>query len=286
MLAIHPDQVAVINDAFTPSFADVEHAKKVRSLAFANGAGVASLDGKMLDQPHLKNGRRTCLQWMKRSAVADTLFRRCRYMRACSPHYPAVENNNQGDEHGESDLVHPWEVRGNEAQRCVGGERHDQSRKDDAEQALAHDHAGGDEYGELLGIVRAIRSLRPYIVPIADERAESPPAMSPTSADRCRCPRRVAAGATIPSGRKVHRLRSGRRRAAEADEDHVPVQIAADHALCERGDQRRLRRRKRLGPGNDVNRLGAPAKPIAWARRLSTGGITAAPAMTPMISAH
>jgi citrate lyase subunit beta/citryl-CoA lyase len=56
MLAIHPDQVAVINDAFTPSAADVEHAKRVIA-AFASGAGVASLDGKMLDQPHLKQAR-------------------------------------------------------------------------------------------------------------------------------------------------------------------------------------------------------------------------------------
>ena len=53
MLAIHPAQVAVINAAFTPSPEDVEHARKVVA-AFAGGAGVASLDGKMLDQPHLK----------------------------------------------------------------------------------------------------------------------------------------------------------------------------------------------------------------------------------------
>ncbi len=56
MLAIHPDQVAVINDAFTPSAGDVEHAKRVIA-AFASGAGVASLDGKMLDQPHLKQAK-------------------------------------------------------------------------------------------------------------------------------------------------------------------------------------------------------------------------------------
>ncbi|HEX9159106.1 MAG TPA: CoA ester lyase [Rhizomicrobium sp.] len=53
MLAIHPDQVDIINAAFTPSAADVEHARRVVA-AFAGGAGVASLDGKMLDQPHLK----------------------------------------------------------------------------------------------------------------------------------------------------------------------------------------------------------------------------------------
>jgi citrate lyase subunit beta/citryl-CoA lyase len=53
MLAIHPDQVEVINAAFTPSLEDVEHARRVVA-AFAGGAGVASLDGKMLDRPHLK----------------------------------------------------------------------------------------------------------------------------------------------------------------------------------------------------------------------------------------
>jgi citrate lyase subunit beta/citryl-CoA lyase len=56
MLAIHPDQVTVINAAFTPSASDVAHAKKVVA-AFASGAGVASLDGKMLDQPHLKQAK-------------------------------------------------------------------------------------------------------------------------------------------------------------------------------------------------------------------------------------
>lgn len=56
MMAIHPEQVAPINAAFTPSAADIEHAKNVVA-AFAAGAGVASLDGKMLDQPHLKQAR-------------------------------------------------------------------------------------------------------------------------------------------------------------------------------------------------------------------------------------
>jgi citrate lyase subunit beta/citryl-CoA lyase len=56
MLAIHPDQVAVINEAFTPSAADVAHAQRVAA-AFSSGQGVASLDGKMLDQPHLKQAK-------------------------------------------------------------------------------------------------------------------------------------------------------------------------------------------------------------------------------------
>jgi citrate lyase subunit beta/citryl-CoA lyase len=56
MLAIHPDQVETINAAFTPSQADIDHARKVIT-AFELGAGVVSLDGRMLDQPHLKQAK-------------------------------------------------------------------------------------------------------------------------------------------------------------------------------------------------------------------------------------
>ncbi|HEY3779413.1 MAG TPA: CoA ester lyase [Rhizomicrobium sp.] len=56
MLAIHPDQVDTINAAFTPSPEDVERARRVVA-AFGDGTGVASLDGKMIDQPHLKQAQ-------------------------------------------------------------------------------------------------------------------------------------------------------------------------------------------------------------------------------------
>jgi citrate lyase subunit beta / citryl-CoA lyase len=53
-LAIHPDQVAAINTAFTPSEAELEHARRVvAAFAAAGGAGVTSLDGQMIDRPHL-----------------------------------------------------------------------------------------------------------------------------------------------------------------------------------------------------------------------------------------
>ena len=57
--AIHPDQVEPINAAFTPSAGDVAWAKRVIA-AFdeAPGAGVASLDGKMLDRPHYRTAQR------------------------------------------------------------------------------------------------------------------------------------------------------------------------------------------------------------------------------------
>lgn len=54
MLAIHPAQVAVINAAFTPTPEEIAHAEAVIAVFAANpDAGVASLDGKMLDRPHL-----------------------------------------------------------------------------------------------------------------------------------------------------------------------------------------------------------------------------------------
>jgi citrate lyase subunit beta/citryl-CoA lyase len=55
--AIHPDQVAVINAAFTPSAAEIALAQRIVD-AFAGGAGAVSLDGKMYDIPHLKAAQR------------------------------------------------------------------------------------------------------------------------------------------------------------------------------------------------------------------------------------
>lgn len=58
-LAIHPDQVDVINAAFTPSSDAVAQAERVvAAFAEANGAGVIALDGKMFDRPHLKAAER------------------------------------------------------------------------------------------------------------------------------------------------------------------------------------------------------------------------------------
>ncbi|HWV79804.1 MAG TPA: CoA ester lyase [Hyphomicrobiaceae bacterium] len=51
-MAIHPDQVGPINAIFTPTDAEVTHARAVVA-AFDGVSGVASLDGKMLDKPHL-----------------------------------------------------------------------------------------------------------------------------------------------------------------------------------------------------------------------------------------
>jgi citrate lyase subunit beta/citryl-CoA lyase len=53
-LAIHPDQVGPINETFTPSAEEVAWATRVTEAFAAEGAGVISLDGKMLDAPHLR----------------------------------------------------------------------------------------------------------------------------------------------------------------------------------------------------------------------------------------
>lgn len=58
-LAIHPDQVEIINRAFTPSAAEIERARRIVALFEANpGAGTLALDGAMLDLPHLVQARR------------------------------------------------------------------------------------------------------------------------------------------------------------------------------------------------------------------------------------
>ena len=59
MLAIHPAQVPVINEAFTPTSAEFAYAERVVAAFDANpGCGAVALDGKMLDAPHLKQARR------------------------------------------------------------------------------------------------------------------------------------------------------------------------------------------------------------------------------------
>jgi len=54
-MAIHPDQVPVINEIYTPSAESIAQAKRlIDAFEAAGNAGVISLDGQMYDQPHLK----------------------------------------------------------------------------------------------------------------------------------------------------------------------------------------------------------------------------------------
>lgn len=58
-LAIHPDQVEIINRCFTPSQEEIERARRIVELFAANpGAGTLALDGSMLDLPHLLQAQR------------------------------------------------------------------------------------------------------------------------------------------------------------------------------------------------------------------------------------
>jgi citrate lyase subunit beta/citryl-CoA lyase len=57
-VAIHPDQVDIINAAFMPSADAVAHARRVvAAFAAAPQAGAVNLDGLMLDMPHLKQAQ-------------------------------------------------------------------------------------------------------------------------------------------------------------------------------------------------------------------------------------
>ena len=58
---IHPNQVPVVQDAFTPSTKEIDYAKRVVETFEASqreGKGAYALDGKMIDMPLLKNARK------------------------------------------------------------------------------------------------------------------------------------------------------------------------------------------------------------------------------------
>ncbi|PTM42502.1 CoA ester lyase [Bosea sp. 124] len=58
-MAIHPDQVAPINEIFAPSPEALARAEAIIALFAANpGVGVIGLDGEMLDRPHLIRAQR------------------------------------------------------------------------------------------------------------------------------------------------------------------------------------------------------------------------------------
>jgi citrate lyase subunit beta / citryl-CoA lyase len=58
MLAIHPSQVPLINAAFTPTEDELAAAQAIVDTFAANpGVGALQLNGRMLDQPHLKQAK-------------------------------------------------------------------------------------------------------------------------------------------------------------------------------------------------------------------------------------
>jgi citrate lyase subunit beta/citryl-CoA lyase len=66
---VHPSQVEPANEAWSPSADDVEHARRVIAAfdeAVADGRGVVTVDGRMIENLHVDNARRTL-------AVADAI---------------------------------------------------------------------------------------------------------------------------------------------------------------------------------------------------------------------
>jgi citrate lyase subunit beta/citryl-CoA lyase len=58
-MAIHPDQVAPINAAFTPSPEAIQRSQAIiDAFAAAGNPGVVAVDGKMYDRPHLRLAER------------------------------------------------------------------------------------------------------------------------------------------------------------------------------------------------------------------------------------
>ena len=63
MLAIHPAQIPVINEAFTPSEEEIAEAREIVALFQDNpGAGTIGWQGGMLDRPHLSRARQLLAQ--------------------------------------------------------------------------------------------------------------------------------------------------------------------------------------------------------------------------------
>ncbi|MBC2771868.1 CoA ester lyase [Rhizobium sp. AQ_MP] len=59
MMAIHPAQVPIINEAFTPTLQEMAQARAIVDAFAANpGRGTIAFAGRMLDAPHLKQARR------------------------------------------------------------------------------------------------------------------------------------------------------------------------------------------------------------------------------------
>ena len=56
-LAVHPRQVAVINDGFSPSPAEVEWARRVVTAASVAGDNALRLEGKLVDRPVIERAR-------------------------------------------------------------------------------------------------------------------------------------------------------------------------------------------------------------------------------------
>jgi citrate lyase subunit beta / citryl-CoA lyase len=69
---IHPSQLAPCNEAYSPTEAEVAHAERVIAAfddALANGKGVVTVDGRMIENLHVENARRVLAVYASVSAA-------------------------------------------------------------------------------------------------------------------------------------------------------------------------------------------------------------------------
>ena len=66
--AIHPDQVAILNEVFTPTEAQLAEASEIVAAFEQSGeTGVMSIGGRMVDQPHLAQARKLLRRYDSKS---------------------------------------------------------------------------------------------------------------------------------------------------------------------------------------------------------------------------
>ena len=170
------------------------------------------------------------------------------------------------------------------ARRGAAGDD-DRDRDQDAGQRFAGDEARREQRAgamcAFLGFVVGadLPNVRVDEVRRAGRRGRSAP--SAPAADRCRSPP-PSTGTRKFEPRDFRHLveRDDQRADDRADADHVPRQLAAEHALGDRRHQRRLRRR---AADADAPASAAPM-PYACASRFSTGAMISAHENAPIVS--
>jgi citrate lyase subunit beta / citryl-CoA lyase len=70
-LAIHPNQIHIINETFSVSQEQIDYAKKVLKAYEIHQKGVFSLDGKMIDEPIIERARKILLKAKKWGQIGE-----------------------------------------------------------------------------------------------------------------------------------------------------------------------------------------------------------------------
>ena len=56
--SIHPKQIKMLNEVFTPSETEIEHARKIVDEFEKSGKGLLVIDGKLIERPVLREMQR------------------------------------------------------------------------------------------------------------------------------------------------------------------------------------------------------------------------------------